>query len=360
MGGNGNRNGKCYVNLIFILFLLFLNIMWIMTPQGSSIYYTLAIFIIITLLLALTFLCLTSRRQLQCYACYQFGCRHNRHHHPRQQQEQSCTTAAHQTDNNCEDIVEICEFESFERQSSKFQLSAPTDESNASMTSYSTNWCGYIAGKSLTNPVTGSCTYVSGSFKVPTIYSDVQNPNNNVSIWTGIDGAFATDQTVQQIGIDGSYSNGRVSWYAWFEMYPSGAYKINGFPIQTGDVMTCSVRLISKGTYQLIMKNETRHVQVVVPTNYTRNSGAKLQSLEWIVEAPWMRTTLPLTHFSPVMFFNCIATIGGITGAINKFQNDNFNMIVPNSIGPQYKAQASSPPVNSNNGSSFTVTWSHI
>jgi hypothetical protein len=240
----------------------------------------------------------------------------------------------------------------------KFRISEdvpiPNQSKSISMAnSNSTNWAGYVGAKSISKPVTGSCTLAAGTFNVPEIYTDVNLPNNNASIWTGIDGAFATDPTVQQIGIDGANVNGKTVWYAWFEMYPQPAYQIVGFPIKKGDSITTTIQVISTGQYQLTIMNNTRGVRTVIPTRYTKNTGAKQQSVEWIVEAPWMGKTLPLTHFSQVIFTKCSARISGVTSAINAFPNVAVDMVTPTL---QLKAKTNAL---SSNGQSFSVDWKH-
>jgi Peptidase A4 family len=220
----------------------------------------------------------------------------------------------------------------------------------------STNWCGYVTASSITTPAVNSCTYVTGTFIVPAIQRDVSSRNNNVSIWTGIDGAFATDPTVQQIGIDLSNVNGYTEAYAWFEMYPSGAYQIIGFPINVGDMIVAAIQFVSGSTYQLTLTNLTRSIRAVIPTSYTKSSVGKRQCVEWIVEAPFEEPIgiLPLTHFNPIVFSNCTAIISNVNEGINRSTGDyNFAMVTPTN---QTKAAASALTPN---GSGFTVTWDH-
>lgn len=139
------------------------------------------------------------------------------------------------------------------------QMSNSENTTNAE----STNWCGYVAATSLTNPLTNSVGGGVGSFVVPTLNSNVTARNNNVSIWTGEDGAFNSDPTVQQCGIDLAFTNGRTVAYAWVEFYPLGPIQIVGFPINAGDTITPSVQWVSGTTYQVILTNNTRGVRAV-------------------------------------------------------------------------------------------------
>jgi hypothetical protein len=219
----------------------------------------------------------------------------------------------------------------------------------------SSNWSGYIAAKSFTQPVDDS-SYITGTFIIPNLTSRDSSYNNNVSIWVGIDGAFSTDPTVQQLGIDLSYVNNKVQCYPWFELYPAYAYEIGGFPVKVGDSITVTVSLTStKGslsTYNMTMINNTERVQVTIPTSYTTSTNVKNQCVEWIVEAPSIGDSItPLSSFTPIIWTNCSATIGGPISTISKLNNLEIIMINNNR---QIKAQPSS--LNSS-GNGFTVTW---
>lgn len=225
-------------------------------------------------------------------------------------------------------------------------------------TTKSTNWAGYVAAKSMTQPVTGSCVAVAGTFIVPSLQYDIDEPMDNVSIWVGIDGGVASAPTVQQLGVDLANVGGRMQAYAWFEMYPASAYQIVGFPVNAGDSITASVNFISGNQYQLMMTNNTRRVRAIIPPAYTKSTIAKRQCVEWIVEAPYYRGILPLTHFNPVVFTNCTAVISGVGGSISKFAHDNFNMV---SVGANnVTTPKATTSVLDTSGNSFRVTWQHI
>ena len=112
-------------------------------------------------------------------------------------------------------ISDVSAFVAFQRANQAktgiYQSSTSPEESIETETS--TNWCGYaIEG---TNADAGV-----GTFTVPPILPGVTSKNNNVSIWCGIDGLTSANPTVQQLGVDLAYVNGRVESYAWIEMYP--------------------------------------------------------------------------------------------------------------------------------------------
>lgn len=230
-------------------------------------------------------------------------------------------------------------------------------------TAISTNWSGYVASNSLTQPTTNSCSSVTGTFTVPALTPADSSLNNNLSIWVGIDGSFSTDSTVQQLGIDLTYINGKTQYYAWFEMYPDDSYEISGFPVEAGDSVTATVAYTGGTTtqqYQLSMKNNTKNVSYTVPAVDSTSTQAKRQCVEWLVEAPAIgNSVVPLSSFSPaIIFTNCSATISttansSVTGTISQFANEEITM-VNSRDATVIKAQ---PSPLTTDGSGFSVTW---
>ncbi len=215
----------------------------------------------------------------------------------------------------------------------------------------SLNWSGYAVATNLITPQTGSVKNVSGSWVVPKLKSVKGNAYS--SIWVGIDG-FSSN-TVEQIGTEQDWVNGEQISYAWFEMYPRNSFEIVNFPCSPGQKISAEVIYKGNGVFQLTIYNATREVYFQVPTSYTKVSGAKRNSAEWIVEAPSTNTVLPLSNFGTVQFTNCSTTVNGITGAINNghWKHDPLTMETSGGI---VKAQ---PSALSAGGTSFSVTWHH-
>jgi hypothetical protein len=219
----------------------------------------------------------------------------------------------------------------------------------------SNNWCGYVAAKNLVTPVANSVTAVYGTWVVPTVSapSTPHIPDTYSSLWIGIDGY--NNATVEQIGTAHEWHNGKVVHYAWFEMYPNAAFEIRGFPLTPGDVISAAIEFKGNGVFLMTISNITRKVHTSIPTVYTTSKTVVCACAEWIAEAPFMKTTLPLAHFSVVPFTHCTATIGGVTGGINN-PNWKFDNIAMKSAVMVPKAVAS--PLQ-DNGQSFSVTWLH-
>ena len=94
-------------------------------------------------------------------------------------------------------------------------------------TATSSNWGGYVIAPATGNSATSvSVTSVSGSWTVPKVTCGKGSSTEYASFWVGIDGWDSS--TVEQTGTDSDCSNGKPSYYAWYEFYPEGAYYATG------------------------------------------------------------------------------------------------------------------------------------
>jgi hypothetical protein len=227
----------------------------------------------------------------------------------------------------------------------------PQNSNNVSLkTVDSTNWCGYVAAPTLKIPVGGSVTDVEGAWIVPTILGN--KDTTYCAIWVGIDGYLSS--TVEQIGTSHNWSGGAQEDFAWFEMYPSGAFEILGFPIHRGDKISAKVEYIGKKTFRMILRNNTRGVQTTIPTRYTKSGKTGRTTADWIVEAPFEGTILPLSDFGVTGLFDCKATICRHVGSISKKGWAHNSIIMAD--GKVIKAIPSSLKQK---GKKFYVTWEH-
>lgn len=214
----------------------------------------------------------------------------------------------------------------------------------------SLNWSGYAVETSLKRPQKGAVSYVTGSWRVPTI-SASGSANTYSSIWVGIDGYSSS--TVEQIGTEHDWTPNGQEHYAWFEMYPKGAYEIVGFPVAPGDQIVTSVTSLSGGLFQLTIINTTEKVSYTVPTSFTKSPSAKRSSAEWIVEAPWSGGVLPLADFGTATFTGCSATLNNYNGPISNGAWQFDAMTMETSDGT-VKAV---PSTLRSSGTSFSVVW---
>lgn len=213
----------------------------------------------------------------------------------------------------------------------------------------SQNWSGYAAVTNINKPGSRSVSFVTGTWTIPTLTA---TPDTSYSsIWVGIDGY--SSGTVEQIGTEQDWVDGAQQNYAWFEMYPDYSFEIVGFPANNGDLVTGIVSYVGDHEFQLILINYTNQVFTIVPSGYTYAPKAKRSSAEWIVEAPFLNTILPLADFGTVTFVGCEATIRDVTGTISTpiWEFDALTMVTADG---EVKAL---PSDLSNDGSSFSVTW---
>jgi len=214
----------------------------------------------------------------------------------------------------------------------------------------STNWSGYVSAPSLTTSDAGSVSYVAGSWIVPALLPTTDT--TYCAIWVGIDGVL--DATVEQIGTSHDWVNGVQQNYAWFEMFPNGAYELTGFSVDVGDQISARVGYKGDNVFKLVIFNHTKGITAEVPASYTTMAGTQRSCAEWVVEAPYAGGVLPLSDFRLATFNYCSATINGISGAINDSHWVNESMTMEGSSG--VKALPSSLLKN---GNCFTVSWKH-
>ena len=240
-----------------------------------------------------------------------------------------------------------------ETKSTQFNVGTPSTYAHIPLEQgTSLNWSGYAVA-STQNTVTS----VIGTWTVPTLKA---TPDNSyTALWVGIDGY--TSSTVEQIGTAHNWIHGQNNQqfqqnYAWFEMYPGGAYSFN-FPVSPGDSITCSVNYISGTTFQLQITNNTKRVYAIIPTSYTKLAGAKRSSAEWIAEAPTgINGVVPLSNFNTVTFSNCGATISGKTGPIN---NSRYWQGTPITMMTNTSVVKAIPSSLNSAGNGFSDIWKH-
>jgi hypothetical protein len=250
----------------------------------------------------------------------------------------------------------ICEFIPIPSRSTKAyshtNIPGPLEtfyKSARSLVQSSTNWAGYVGVSNLAQPARNSINTVTGSWIAPTITSSLTDTYS--ALWIGIDGF--SNGTVEQIGTAHDCINGIVHHYAWFEMYPNKSFAINGFPVQTGDSLSASIVYTQNGIFIMTIYNNTRHTYVTIPTSYTTALNAQRSSAEWIVEAPYLKAVLPLSHFDTVHFTNCSATVHGVSTPLGALPV--IELIMTDRQG-NLKAIPSALFADKK---SFTVTWKH-
>ncbi len=205
-------------------------------------------------------------------------------------------------------------------------------------------WSGYIAASDMQNrsPVVSG---ISGSWTVPEV---MPSGNNSFSgVWVGIGGYG--EESLIQTGTEQEYVNGKLVYYAWYELLPDYLIRIPNLHVQAGDTISASISLVNENanSWSIELRDVSRGEQFkkVVVYNSSRLSA------EWIVERPKINDTIStLADFENVTFTECTATLDGVTGAIGNFSYAQLVMYDKDT------SLVSVSPLN-NDGSGFTVSY---
>jgi hypothetical protein len=210
-------------------------------------------------------------------------------------------------------------------------------------TTTSTNWSGYAVETNLASPQKYAFTDVTGSWIVPSVSSTGYS-----ATWIGLDGD--SSKTVEQIGTEQDYINGKAVYYAWYEMYPKLPVKLD-LVVQPGDTITADVHFTGPDIYTFTIEDFTNGQLTGEDTISVQSSKPIRSSAEWIEEG-----TGTLADFHTVTFTNALATANGHTGPISDpaWQTDQITMVSKSGgATPSGLLQNSPPP----DGSSFSITY---
>jgi hypothetical protein len=191
--------------------------------------------------------------------------------------------------------------------------SDPLLSTQASNTSYSDNWSGYVDFSGATSYGSSSFYYILNEFVVPVAEQALGACTGGWdwgSAWNGIDGWGSPD--VLQAGIEfDAYCSGttRASYYsAWYEWYPYGEVRIGGLPIAPGDDVFVEVWNTSSTQGHAYLVNLNNNLSTVV--GFTAYPGYPLvgNSAEWVVERPTVGGSLAtLTNYNMDPFWGAYA-----------------------------------------------------
>ena len=218
-----------------------------------------------------------------------------------------------------------------------------------------------MAATSISQPKANSVTKVSGSWVVPTV-TGPSTGSYYSSVWVGIDGYSNT--TVEQVGTEEDWVNGRPVYGAWWEMYSSGKGQpeqvITSMNVMPGDSITASVQYITSGAhagqfYLSIVDNSRVNdaFSIYASSSQYQSPLAQRSCAEWIVEATSVGGSIAtVPNFGSVTFTNATAVINGVSGPINaaSWQSQALNI---GSNGVTYDTTS----VLTNSGTSFVVTY---
>src|SRR5262245_35872393 len=211
----------------------------------------------------------------------------------------------------------------------------------------SVNWSGYAVETNLASPQAYVFTDVQATWVVPSVGPSASSTYS--STWIGLDGDSKSSKTVEQIGTEQDYINGKAVYYAWYEMYPKALVKLD-LVIQPGDTINAEVKYLGNNTYQLYLDD----LNDLSPAFTTQIESSKpiRSSAEWIEES-----TGRLADFNTVTFTNASATAtlptGTITGPISDAAWQTEEITLVSKSGSVLAA----PTPLSNHGSSFSINY---
>lgn len=231
--------------------------------------------------------------------------------------------------------------------------------------SVSSNWSGYVV-KGATS--SSRFSKVSGSWVQPAIRAGSGNAYS--VFWVGLGGSGGTSNALEQVGTEANYVDGKVEYYAWYELVPAGPVKLS-LTIHPGDRIYAEVSV--SGTSVTVAIADQTTGQWVKKTLHMTNPDTS--SAEWIAEAPstcdgsGSCRPLTLADFGTVKFSDANATANGHTGSIS---DSNWTTEAvrltgtvsggaidrPGYISFDVPGGGAEPSTVSSDGSSFSVSWS--
>ena len=213
----------------------------------------------------------------------------------------------------------------------------------------STNWSGYAVESS------SEFTEAQGSWVQPTATCNETVGATYASFWVGIDGY--TSDSVEQLGTDSDCTApGSPSYYAWWEMYPSGSVDLSTstYPVKPGDTLTGTVSRTAD-TYTLKLTSSRGWTFTTTQVGTDANSSA-----EWITEAPEVCTLVvctgtQLTDFGTVNDSASEAAAGGSLEPISSFTTGGgpFEITMTTETG----STEAQPSALNSSGTGFSVSW---
>lgn len=155
------------------------------------------------------------------------------------------------------------------------QAQAATSSTSGVTQGGSDNWSGYVA--------TSNTKFVAAEtvYNQPTVTCPVANAQT--SFWVGFDGY--TNGTVEQDGTAATCSSTKqVSYYAWWEMFPTNAMQKLPLTIRPGDKMENTVTYATNGVFTMTVNDLTTGKHATATAKAGAGQTCARQTAEWVVE----------------------------------------------------------------------------
>jgi len=175
-------------------------------------------------------------------------------------------------------------------------------------------------------------TRVVGRWQVPNIRpGSGPNPKSlpfRCSVWIGLDGKKAWTRSMPQVGTlqtlrtDGSAEDPTLWWQWWLRHGQSAPRNITGVSVRSGDVVLCSLSVVSANEVRFHVKN--KHTGYFATVAVSEPEPVHGSSAEWILERPADEglsrgpsdpgPLFPLPDYGTITFECCAARAEGATG----------------------------------------------
>ncbi len=194
-------------------------------------------------------------------------------------------------------------------------LAATEDAVNGRLSS---NWAGYVAGRS------GGYTAVGGSWVVPALAATTTLMTD--AAWVGIGGSKSKD--LIQAGTHSAVQNGRTQYWAWYELLPEYQVTIP-LAVKGGDEVEVSLTEVAEDLWYLSFINETTGERYGRALEYRSRNG----TAEWIEEMPVVYTRggeqayAPLSEFGMVAFEDAYVVVNGERKGISALRASAVTMV---------------------------------
>jgi hypothetical protein len=202
---------------------------------------------------------------------------------------------------------------------------------------------------------------VQGSWPQPTV-TCASTGSADVAVWVGFDGVddpntgINAANTLVQIGTHAG-CDGRVPRaFAWYQILPQDQFsvRIDGMSPNPGDAMAARITF-GDGVFTLQLLDVTTNESFVLERAV---SGAKRQTVEWVVEAPTVGCPkdchiAALPKFAKVVIDDGLASSGSHLGRIDE---DAWRAALTEMVRSGVVRATVSKLTG---GDSFSVTWKH-
>ena len=160
-----------------------------------------------------------------------------------------------------------------------------------SRTESSKNWSGaYILPR-----LGHRFTRIVGRWTAPTLQTGIVSPDCDplpfqCSVWIGLDGKKQWTKSLPQVGsahtiaLDGTSQTQKLWWQWWERDGHSQPYEISGVPIRPGDVILCSLSVVTSTLVRVHVINRTRGVFATLAL--CGSCPLEGSTAEWILERP--------------------------------------------------------------------------